>query len=319
MKRVSEFIWPVVALAAMGWALWKLYEDKALRTLSLHDVMASLALIPVQHLALCVVSVLVAYAALAWYDRIGLLHLGHRLSWIYITLVSFTTYALSHNLGFPMFSGAAVRYRAYSTQNISAPDIAFLVAFCSFTFSLGITFLGGIVLVVQPDIVGRLLELPIWLARPIGCGMLAFVAAYVVGSMLRLPPLQIGKYRIVYPELKITIFQLLAAPIELLGAAAIIYFALPEAGNPGYLVVLGIFLASFSAGLLSHAPGGLGFFDVIFIKAVPDIPVAQVAAAVIVFRMLYLILPLLVSLVIVAVFEQSRLAKSIKAAPPEAP
>ena len=81
-----------------------------------------------------VVSTVVAYSALAWYDRIALLHLGFQLSWRFISAVSFTTYALSHNIGMSMFSGAMVRYRAYSTKGLTFADVGVLVAFCSFTF-----------------------------------------------------------------------------------------------------------------------------------------------------------------------------------------
>ena len=80
---------------------------------------------------------MLAYAALAWYDRIALAHLGFRLPWTFISAVSFTTYALSHNVGMSMFSGAMVRYRAYSTKGLTLADIGVLVAFCSFTFALG--------------------------------------------------------------------------------------------------------------------------------------------------------------------------------------
>ena len=55
--------------------------------------------------------------------------------------------------------------------------------------------------------------------------------------------------------------QLTVGPIEILAAASIVYFALPEAGNPGYLVVLGIFVVAFSIASISHAPGGLGVFE----------------------------------------------------------
>lgn len=58
-----------------------------------------------------------------------------------------------------------------------------------------------------------------------------------------------------YPRLPVVVRQLIAAPLELIAAAGIIYFVLPETGNPGFLVVLGAFMLSFSAGLLSN-PGG---------------------------------------------------------------
>jgi uncharacterized membrane protein YbhN (UPF0104 family) len=121
----------------------------------------------------------------------------------------------------------------------------------------------------------------------------------------------------VYPRLHIVGRQLLAGPLELAGAAAIIYFALPEAGNPGYLVVLGVFLASFSLALLSHAPGGLGVLEMTFIAALPELATVDVLAALIVFRSLYLLIPFALSLIVVAVFEYGQLVKRASETPPE--
>jgi uncharacterized membrane protein YbhN (UPF0104 family) len=100
--------------------------------------------------------------------------------------------------------------------------------------------------------------------------------------------------------------------MELIGAAAIIYFALPEAGNPGFFVVLGVFLASFSAALLSHAPGGLGVLEFVFVKAMPDMAKADVVAALLVFRLLYLLIPLAFSIIVVLLFERQRLADVLR-------
>ena len=87
------------------------------------------------------------------------------------------------------------------------------------------------------------------------------MALYVFGSWLHLKPLKIGGLQLDYPRLPIVFAQLMIGPLEILAAAAIIYFALPEAGNPGYIVVLGIFLVAFSIASISHAPGGLGVFE----------------------------------------------------------
>ena len=316
MKRLSDILWPLVALAAMAFSFWLLFNDRDLRDLNLHDVMASLSAIPPLHFLLSTLSTLIAYAALAWYDRIGLAHLGRVLSWIFLSVVSFTSYALSHNLGFSMFTGGLIRYRAYSTKGLTVADIAVLTAFCSFTFALGTVVLGGLLLTFLPEIILRLnflLPIPIWGGRLIGIGMLSFIILYVAGSTLGLKPLSIRSFKLAYPRLEITLRQLIAAPIELLGAAGIIYFALPGDANPGYLVVLGVFLASFSAGLLSHAPGGLGVLEFVFLKAMPDVPTAKVAAALLIFRMFYLILPLILSLIAVFFFEREQILKAARA------
>jgi uncharacterized membrane protein YbhN (UPF0104 family) len=315
MKLKLEYLWPAIGLAAVVFSCWLLWRE--LHAVSMADIKASLAAIQPHEYLLAGVSTLVAYAALAMYDRIALLHLGVRhISWTFIALCSFTTYALSHNIGASVFSGAMVRYRAYSTQGLSAGQVAVLVAICSFTFGLGTILLGGVVLTFEPGQLARLSGmLPAFLtnagpARMLGLALLAFVALYVLGSILHFRPLALGTFKIEYPRPPVMVRQLIAAPAELLGAAGIIYFALPEAGNPGYFVVLAVFLASFSAALASHAPGGLGVFEIIFITAMPDIPKPQVLAALLVFRLFYLILPLAFALVVVVMFERARLAKA---------
>jgi uncharacterized membrane protein YbhN (UPF0104 family) len=151
------------------------------------------------------------------------------------------------------------------------------------------------------------------MATGIGIVCLAFVVLYVIGSVLRLRPLVLGGFRLEYPRPEVTVRQLCAGPLELMGAAGIIYFALPEAGNPGFFVVLGVFLASFTAALASNAPGGLGVFEFFFIKAMPSVPQFEVLAALLVFRLFYLLIPLCFAIVVVILFERRRLSETIHA------
>ena len=277
-----------------------------LSAISFHDIVGRLEALSLHHWVLASFFSLLAYAALAGYDRIALQHLGKKISLLYIAICSFTTYALSHNIGASVFSGAVVRYRAYTKKGLTGVEIAILVGFCSFTFALGTILLSGFVLVVRPDIITLVhADMPRWLAITIGACMLGFVLLYMVGSLLQLKPLKIGKsFQISYPKFKIVIQQLIIGPLELIGAAGIIYATLPDAGNPGFIAVLGVFLASFTATLLSNAPaGGVGVLEALFMAGMPNMNPADVISALIVFRMLYLIIPLIISLFFVAMFE----------------
>jgi len=303
--KLKRYFWPVVATATIVLSVWLLLRE--LHGLSLEKVGDSLAAIEPLHWTLAALSTLVAYAALAGYDRVALLHLGKRIDWLFITICSFTTYALSHNIGASVVSGGVVRYRAYSTKGLSPAEIGLLVAFCSFTFILGTVTLIGLVLVLDPDIVLRFGDLlPISASRATGAFLLFLVALYLIGSVMRLKPLHLGRFAIIYPSLHVTLSQIAVGSCELLGAAGIIYFALPEAGNPGYFVVLGIFLMSFSAALISHVPGGLGVLELVFVMGLPDMDDADVIAALLVFRLFYLIIPFVMALVVVLLFERSR-------------
>ena len=309
VANIRHHAWPAIGIAAVAFSSWLLYHE--VRGLSLDDVVDSLNAISWPRWLLAAAATFCAYGALAWYDRIALLHLGKRLSWPFISLCSFTAYAIAHNIGASVLSGAVVRYRAYTSQGLTVAEVGVLVALCSFTFALGTIVLGGLVLLVDPDLVGRFLDLPDGIPIAASVAMLGFVLVYVAGACLKLRPLSIGRLKIYYPRLPIVARQLVAGPLELLGAAAIVYFALPDQGNPGFLIVLGIFLASFSVALLSHAPGGLGVLEVMFLTGLPEMDAADVLAALIVFRILYLLVPLAFSLIVILLFEHSQLARGL--------
>ncbi|MCF3642660.1 lysylphosphatidylglycerol synthase domain-containing protein [Rhizobium sp. TRM95111] len=304
--RIRRLFWPIVGSTAIVFSIWVLYRD--LRGLSLADFTDSLHAVPPHGWVLAAASTLLAYAALAAYDHLALSHLGHRISLWFITVTSFTAYALSHNIGASVFSGAVVRYRAYSSKGLSGSEVGVLVAFCSFTFTLGTVMLFGLVLIVEPEIIERFADfLPIEAAFSTGILLLTLVALYVMGSLVGFRAIDTRWLKLEYPRPSLALRQLVIAPIELIGAAGIIYFVLPVDGNPGYLVVLGIFLASFSAALLSHAPGGIGVLELVFIAALPELDPADVLAALAIFRLFYLLIPFVLGLVVIVVFERARL------------
>jgi len=304
MNRWKEGIWPLVGLATVAFSGFLLYKE--LRSHSPGEIVDALKAITPLRWVFAILSTGLAYAALAWYDQIALAHLKRRLSWRFVGIVSFVTYALAHNIGATMFSGAVVRYRAYSLKGLSAAEVGVIVAFTSITFTLGAMLMGGLTLLARPEVLGRWITGPHWLAPAAAAALLAGPWLYMLGSLLRFRPVTVAGFRLVYPRPPIAARQMIVGPIELIGAAGIIYFALPASANPGYLAVLGVFLASFTVALVSHAPGGLGVLEITFLNAMPDAPPTDVIAALLVFRLLYLIVPLVISLAVVAVYENRR-------------
>jgi len=336
MPRVVRVIWKLAAVLIVIGSVWVLYtklqaevsNDPATKALLdsgglWSDIKVITAVIteyvldvPFKSLFLAMLSALASYVALAWYDRIALLHLDRLkgISWPYVAVCSFVTYALGHNLGASVLSGGLVRLRAYCAKGLSAGEVAALVAMCSFTFLFGTLLLLGVVLVFEPEIVLSLADLiprmvlPVWLVQTAGIFLLALCALYVLGSWRTFKPFQLGTLDIVYPRLGIVGRQLLAAPLEIMAAAGIIYFVLPQEGNPGYFLVLGAFILSFSAALVSQAPGGLGVMEAVFLAIIDTVPPTSVIAALLIWRLLYLMLPLALSIPVILVFERSQTA-----------
>ena len=76
--------------------------------------------------------------------------------------------------------------------------------------------------------------------------------------------------------------------------------------------MLAVFIFSFSAALWSNAPGGLGVFEWFFISAMPEMPKTYVLAALLAFRVSYLLIPFFLSIFIVIAFERNRLKEVLQ-------
>ncbi|MGE0557363.1 MAG: YbhN family protein [Burkholderiales bacterium] len=340
IQHAKKTLWLTFVAIVLAWSLWLLYSkllaevssDPAAKALIatgglwtsltvIYDSIAhSLSQVTPRAYALAGLSTLLAYVALAWYDRIALIHLKRQreFSWTYIATCSFVTYALGHNLGASVFSGGLVRLRAYGARGLSVAEVTVLVALCSFTFAYGTVMLTGIVFLLEPQIVQNLadliprLNLPESLVRWIGAAMLLLCSLYVLGSWRGFRPLTIRSFHIFYPKLPIVARQLIAAPLELIAAAGIIYFSLPEAGNPGFMIVLGAFLLSFSAGLVSQTPGGIGVMEAVFLAIINTVPPSDVIAALLIWRLMYLLIPLALSIPVVVAFERGQLLRKLR-------
>lgn len=216
MKK-SDLIWTLVGLGAVVLSCFLLYHQ--VQNISLSEITNSLHAIPHAQWLLAVGATLGAYIALAWYDRIALAHLGMNISWRFISLCSFTTYALAHNIGASVFSGALVRYRAYRSKGLTPHQIGILIVFCSFTFALGTVLASGVILLLEPNLIHRVADVTPRVSEVIGVFMLMLVALYVLGSWRQFKPWHWGRLHLEYPRLGIVGRQLLAGPLELACAA----------------------------------------------------------------------------------------------------
>ncbi|WP_434730253.1 lysylphosphatidylglycerol synthase domain-containing protein [Rhizobium binae] len=302
---VQTIFWKVTGVSALGVSIWLLSRE--LRTLSFMDLEESLAALPVTAWLACGGFAIVAYLFLGCYDWLALTYLRKKMDPIFAATCGAVTYAFSHTIGASVFSGAVIRYRAYSLKGLSGGEVARLVAFCSFTFVLGAMAVTGAALVADPLVLDRFTDaFPLNATRIAGSLLTGIVIFYITLSMLPLRRLKIGKLDIAYPTPAIALLQVTVAAAEIIFAAMIVYFALPVEGNPGIVTVTGIFMLSFLAALVSHSPGGLGVFELVFITGMPDMNRSDVLAALLIFRLFYFILPFVFSLAIIARFEFGR-------------
>ena len=291
-RSLARHLPAVLGVALVLGALYVVQRELA--TLRLGDVLAAMDAIPARSIWLAFGTTVVAYLVLTAYDALGTRFVGHPLSYGRIAFASFTAYSLAHNIGFATLSGAAIRYRLYVLWGMAPLQIAGVVAFTSLTFVLGGLTLGGVVLLAVPHAVpgfGGWVPTPVMHA--VGVAMLGLVLAYAVFGLVRRGPLVLFRTAIPLPGPRMAAAQVTLATVDVALTAAIFYVLLPDATGLTFLVFLAVYVTAYTAAMASHVPGGIGVFDgTILVGLSPYLDAATIVGALLVFRLLYYILPL---------------------------
>jgi phosphatidylglycerol lysyltransferase len=308
VKRHGPTVFGLVLLAA---ALWVVQRE--FRHLSVADVRQSLADTPNRALWIAAGWTLLAYLVLTAYDRLGSVYAGHPVSYARTSLASFCAYSLANNLGFATVSGAAVRYRFYAAWGLPPVAIAKVVAFTSLTFGLGGFALGGLVLIVEPEVVPWLAgRVPDWATQLIGVLLWCVVGGYITLARL-VPSFRLFGYEIELPGFRMALAQTALATADVAVTATIFWALLPEAPGLTWLKFLGIYVAAYTAGLVANVPGGIGVFDgAILLGLSPFLPGAQVVGALLLFRLYYYLVPLFIAGVLFAGFELAQRRQALQ-------
>ncbi len=267
--------------------------QREFRSLRVEDIHRALTAIPLRALVIAFGWTLVAYGVLTFYDRLGTLYAGRAVSYRRVAFASFCAYALSHNLGFAAVSGAAVRYRLYAHWGLTTAQIARVIAFCSLTFGLGGMALAGLILVIEPGSVPFLGDhVPRWVMYVGAAVLWGIDIAYVTAARV-FRRFQAFGHTIELPGLRMALAQVLLATADVAVTAAIFYALLPPAPGLNFMRFVGVYLASYSAGLLATLPGGIGVFDgAMLLGLAPYLDAPRIVGAILVFRLYYYIIPL---------------------------
>ena len=121
-----------------------------------------------------------SYIALTGYDGLALRHLHARVPYRLTALASFTSYAISFTLGFPLVTAGAVRYWLYSSAGLSAGKVASLTVVAGVTFWLGMGLVLALGFIVDAVEIGEINHLASWANQAIGLGMFGVLSTYLV-------------------------------------------------------------------------------------------------------------------------------------------
>ena len=244
------------------------------------------------------------YLTLTFYDLFALRAIGRtEVPYRIAALAGFTSYAVGHNVGASVFSGGAVRYRIYSGRGLSVIEVTKICFIAGLTFWLGNATVLGLGILDVPQAARALDQLPLWCNRVFALVLLFLLGAYVAWVWVK--PRVIGRegWQITLPGGPLTLLQIAIGIVDLACCAAAMYMLVPDEPNLGFVTVAVIFVAATLLGFASHAPGGLGVFDAAMMVALWQFDKEDLLAGLLLFRLLYYIIPFVLSLAVLATRE----------------
>src|SRR3954462_3397510 len=269
-------------------------------------ILTALTEIPRGNIGLAAICVCFAFCTLTFYDffalrTIGKKHVPYRIA----ALSSFTSYSIGHNIGATVFTGGAIRFRIYSDYGLSAIDVAKICFLSGLTFWLGNTFVLGIGMAWHPWAASAMDQLPPAINRMIALGGIAAVIAYLVWLTLGDNRRELGQngWKVVLPSARLTLVQILVGVIDLGFCAMAMYLLMPAQPGIDFISLAVVFVLATLLGFASHAPGSLGVFDAAMLVALPEFGREQMLATLLVFRILYFMIPFGISISIMGTRE----------------
>jgi uncharacterized membrane protein YbhN (UPF0104 family) len=217
-----------------------------------------------------------SYLALTGYDGLALRHLGIKIPYRLAALASFTSYAFSFTLGFPLVTGAAVRYWIYGPAGLSAGKIASLTIVAGITFWLGLGLVVGSGFLAASDPIADIDHFHPLANRLIGLGVIGALIAYLVWitRMRWRRAAVVGSFKLPGPKLT---------------------------------------LGQMALGIASHAPGGIGVFEATILQGVGG-DGDDVLASLLLFRGIYYAVPFIAALTMLGGVEAVRRWRSLREA-----
>jgi uncharacterized membrane protein YbhN (UPF0104 family) len=233
-------------------------------------------------------------------------------------LASFTSYSVGHNVGASVFSGGAVRYRIYSAWGLSVIEVTKICFVAGLTFWLGNATVLGLGVLDAPQAARAIDQLPLWLNRVFALAVLALLCAYVAWVWVK--PRVIGRdgWQVTLPGGPLTLVQIAIGIVDLSCCALAMYMLVPDEPNLGFVTVAVIFVAATLLGFASHAPGGLGVFDAAMMVALWQFDKEDLLAGLLLFRLLYYVIPFVISLAILGTREALLSRAARRLSPPVA-
>jgi glycosyltransferase 2 family protein len=316
-KQQGSKLWRWVGIGLtillLGVAAYVIAET--IRNLDTDDVRRGFAEASWQQIGLAFGFTALSYLLLTFYDVLALKQLkAHFIKYRTAAFASFTSYAISFTLGFPLLTAGAVRFWVYAPRGLSAQKIASLTLIAAITFWLGMGLVIGISLIFNPAAMSEINQLAVNVNRLIGFAVLAGATAYVVWVAMRRRQIRFQGWKLSLPNWRVTIGQMGLGVADVCAGGAVLFFLLPQGHAHSFEAVLAVYVFGHMLGVASHVPGGVGAFEATILLALSGSGVTQGAllSTLLLYRIIYYLVPFVLAVAMLGLGEVIRRARDMR-------
>ena len=281
------------------------YTIRYARTVDWGEVWASIRSTPRGVLLGAFALAAASHALYACFDLLGRRYTGHGLPVARVMQVNFISYAFNLNMG-SLIGGVAFRYRMYTGLGLDYPTITRVLTLSMLTNWLGYLVLAGLVFAIAPLQLPPDWKLSSHGLQYLGIGLLLLAAFYLgLCATAKERSLHIRGHELMLPPSRMALLQLGMSCANWILISGIIFVLLQ--GRIDYPSVLSVLLVAAVAGVITHVPAGLGVLEAVFVALLSHrVPEPQLLGALLTYRALYYIGPLLIAALMYLMVEVRR-------------
>lgn len=289
-------------LVFFGLAAYMLYHQ--LSKYSLNDIKEALLKIPHKNLMFAMLAAIGGYVALSSYDFLALCYIKRKVAmwkWIFAGFVGFS---VSNNAGHAIVSGGTIRYRLYTRWRFRATEIVRMVTFSGFTYLVACFFLIIVGYVLTPSHAFGAGSVSKMTTQVVTAISFVGLIGYFSLSLFYKKPLYIRDVEFDMPTFKMSLAQVFLGSADIITDSIVLYLVLIPFVPLDFMTFMGVFIIAKVLGVFSQVPGGLGVFEGLFMYIIPgEHNDLTLFGALIAYRILYYLIPLLISGIMLMSYE----------------
>lgn len=288
--------------AVLGW-LWKIAPwllaavvvmlvARQARAMDWAQVGTALQSISVAWLAAAAGLAVLSHLLVGSFDLISRHIVRHTLPLLRTAWVAAICYAFNLSFG-AIVGGMATRLRLYTRLGLGAATAGQVIALSMLTNWLGYAWLSGVVLWVWPPVLPAGWPLSTLMLQLCATAAAALGVAYLLAcTFASRRSYRWRNHSFNLPSGRMALLQAATSALNWLLMSTIIWTLL--GGRADFGAVTASLLLAAIAGVLAHVPAGLGVLEAVFIATLGGtLPAAQLVAALLAYRAVYYLLPLL--------------------------